>query len=341
LNRQFCYAIAASGLLLTASLGCKRADSEGSSTGNVATIDGVAIPMSDYYRYLERKPQVTVEVPQAGRPLDMPVVGSLGLQALKDLVQQRLLLEIAKEDGVYPSDAEVKAELDARSAKNPEFIRTLQGQGMTLQEIQEDLRLQLAQRNIITKGIIVTDAEAKTFIADNKTKFSTPPQVVAQYIVVQSDKDKAAVDKALSQGTAFNMVAMQYSKAGDARSTGGRFPITNMDQIQEPIKGWLGDTPELGKTDWKQIGPPSKKPPTWVKFYVQSKSPAKPVPVNATLIGDVRKQLELEKGEKTSKLAEQMEAKLRSANIVVDDSFLKGPWDSASAALKKTPPQKR
>lgn len=329
MKKQFCYAIAASALVLAAGLGCKRPETSGSTTGNLATVDGTTISMADFTDYLTRMP--SVEVSAQGHQMELPVVGSLGLQALKELVQQRLLLEIAKEEGVYPTDADVDKELKFRTSTNADYVRILMNQGFAMHQIQEDLRLELARNNIITKGVTVTDADAKNFIKNNPKNFTLPPSVDALWIVVRSEKAKAAVDKALASGSSFAMVAMQYSAYPNAKANGGKFPTTDLSQIGEPVKGWLTNTPLLKPTGWHPVSG------QFVNFYVQSKTPAKPMTVDSNMVESVRRQMALTKGSQTTDLNKKMVDKLKNSKIDVDVPYLAAPWKEASDRLKASP----
>ena len=329
MKKQFCYAVAASALVLSAGFGCKRPDaSTGSTTGNLATVDGEAIPLTEYDNYIQHMQQVEVQVGRQG-PASLPVVGSIGIQALKDLIFHRLLLDVAKEDNVLPSDADVEKELNDRMKKDPNFVRTAETAGFSLEQIKDDLRLKLAQDNIVTKGVTVTDAEAKKSIKDNPKFFSIPPQVVALWVVVKDPKQKTAVDKALAGGQAFQNVAMQYSVWPHAKEDGGKFPTTNLSQLQEPLSGWLTNTPLLKATDWKALSG------QYAKFYVQSRTPSKPMPIDDALVESVRKDMLLAKGGRTTDLKKRIMTKLASSNIDIQVPWLKEPWKEAEDGLKQ------
>jgi len=329
LKKQFCYAIAASALILAVGLGCKRQETGGSTTGDLATVDGTSISMADFNDYLVRMP--SVEVSAQGRQLELPVVGSLGLQALKELVQQKLLLEIAKDEGVYPTDAEIKKELDYRTKTNADYVRILMNQGFAMHQIQEDLRLELARNNIVTKGVTVTDADAKNFIKTHPKNFTNPPSVDALWIVVKTEKAKDAAQKELASGSSFQTVAMTYSAFPNAKASGGKFPSTDLSQIGDPVKGWLTNTPLLKPTGWHQVQG------QWLNFYINSRTPAKPMVVDGDMIESVRRNLALQKGSQTTDLNKRMVDKLKSSKIDIDVPFLATPWKEASDRLKASP----
>ena len=95
--------------------GCRGGSSSGAS-GDLAVVNGEAIPMDEYYRYLERKPAVQVVAPQngqlqAGQIAEMPTAAPLGFQAMRDLINRRILIDVARDEKVMPTEADVATEL--------------------------------------------------------------------------------------------------------------------------------------------------------------------------------------------------------------------------------------
>lgn len=331
LKKQVFYATVALSGLVMAGCGCSKAGD------NVAMVDDTPITTKAYHSYLEHMPTVKVVQNQDSAPQEGRVWASLGFQALQSLINQQLLLEVAKDEGVVPTAADIDKDLTFHHNQQANFVSNLQQQGLTLEDIRDQLRLELATQNILTKGITVTSLEAKKFIQDNPQQFSTPAQAQLLYIVVQDDKNKQAADKELASGQSFGQVAMHYSVAPDARQTQGRFRETVITKMAPALQDLVAHTPELKTTDW------IKDQAMWVKFYVEKKQPAKPVPVDDTLIETVRRQMAIQKGTRTTNLNKLIFDKMRAAKIQVIPSYLAAPWTSfskqvATAAAQSTNP---
>ncbi len=98
---------------------------------------------------------------------------------------------LAQDQGVAPTDAEVTTQYnnikmlqDARNIKG--FDQALTDAGMTPEIFQElQVKPQLAQIKLLTKGLTVTDADVQTFYNANKDKqFTKPARVHIKRIVV-------------------------------------------------------------------------------------------------------------------------------------------------------------
>jgi hypothetical protein len=284
--------------------------------------------MDEFHRYLERKPVVQV-VGEDGQPKELQVYSSLAFQGMRDLVNRRILLQLAKDDGVFPTDAEVKAELDFQVKRRPDFIRALQNQGLAIEDIRRDLTLDLAKERIITKGITVTTADAEKYIKENPKAFQTPPEAKLRLIVVRDESAKRQVDADLATGKPFSQVAMQYSVAPNVRQTQGQFPITDVSRMPKALQDIVAATPELKATDWKRDGQ------QWVKIFVEQKVAAKPMKIDDTLKETLRRQMAMERGSKATDLGKRLVEKLKTSTVAVTLPSLKTPWETAFKSLQE------
>ncbi|RYG26975.1 hypothetical protein EON82_01125 [bacterium] len=296
---------------------------------NLATVNNEPISMDEFHRYLERKPVVQVVDSETGQQKELPVYASLGFQAMRDLVNRRILLQLAKDDNVFPTDADVKAELDFQVKRRPDFIRALQNQGLTIEDIRRDLTLDLAKERIITKGITVTTADAEKYIKENPKAFETPPQAKLRIIVVRDDSAKKQVDADLASGKPFSQVAMQYSVAPNVRQTQGEFPVKDVSRMPKALQDIVAATPELKATDWKRDGQ------QWVKIFVEQKVAAKPMTIDDTLKESLRRQMAMERGSKATDLGKRLVDKLKTSTVAVTLPSLKTPWETAFKSLQE------
>src|SRR5579862_9538027 len=279
--------------------GCK------SQPPNAAVVNGQAITLEDYNRYLQVKPSVQVVVdpsklqvnttggPIPAQPYVGQVVGSLGLQAMSDLVQQTLLRQMAMDAGVMPSEQQVNGELDDLTKANPGFVRDRTSAGYSLPMIRSDVSLNLAQFNLVTQGIVVTDDDVAQYIKDHPAEFTVPESVDMVWILVASEADKAKVDGELKLGKEFLTVAQQpYNVAPNKEKLQYHF----MDQYLSALAKYgpnllpaVKNTAELHATDW------IKFTEGWGKFYINKKAPARKVPIDDPMKKKVKRALMLQK----------------------------------------------
>lgn len=306
-------------------VGCNRGGGGGDS---VATVNGEAVSMDEYHRYLERKPLVQVQTESGAA--ELPVAAPLGFQAMRDLINRRVLLQVAKDDGVFPTDADVKAELDFQTKRRPDFIKQLQAQGLTIEEIKRDLTLDLAKERIVTKGITVTKADADDFIAKNPDKFMEPEQAKLRLIVVRDEATKKLVDADIASGRPFSQVAVQYSTQPNVRQSQGMYPMSDVSRMPAELQQVVHSTDELKATDWKKFGQ------DWVKFYIERKEKAKKVNVDDTMKEAVRRAIAMDRGSAATDMAKRLVDKLRTSKVVVNPPSLKTPWDTAFKSLQES-----
>src|SRR5690349_10770728 len=82
----------------------------------VMTIDGAEVKGQEYYRTMEYLNGVGKNV--GSGIMEMPP----GLLTIDKIITDRLILKLAKKKGVYPSDAELKADVDQKIKENPDML---------------------------------------------------------------------------------------------------------------------------------------------------------------------------------------------------------------------------
>lgn len=310
--------------------GCSHGGS--AAGGDVAIVNGEAISTDEFYRYMERKPVVQVAVTQQvqpGQAAEMRVTQPIGFQALRDLINRRILLDVARDDKVMPTDAQIGHELEFQRGRQPDFMNRLTSQGMTLDDIKRDLTIDLAKENILTKGIVVSPADADAYIKGHPDQFMNPETARLIVVVVKDMAGEQQVDKDLAAGKAFGAVAEQYSIDPSVRQTQGIVSIANVAQLPPAFQDLLSKTPEGKATPWQtdQKG--------FVKIYVDKKTKASPMKIDDNQKEFVRRQLALQRGGSASDLPKRLVDKLRSSKITVNPPDLKALWDAAYNELMK------
>jgi hypothetical protein len=272
----------------------------------VVTVNGEEIKASEYYHRMEYLPGVGKQVGTSF--VQFPP----GFLTIEQLITERLLLQLAKQKGVYPSDPEVQAEVTAQTTANPKLMTEWLASGKTKEEYNYQVRLQLAQFKIATAGVTVTDQEIDTYYAKNPDLFTYSKQYKLRIIAVATPEDVKAVDADLAAGKSFSDVAKARSQ-DLTKSTGGEVGFVSESKLGE-LKAVVAAT-KIGKTtEWASAGGAK------VKFLVEDiKAPSKQA-LDATLRRDVRRQLMLRKGqEKNINVANEMLQLRSKATIDIKD----------------------
>ncbi len=117
----------------------------------VATVNGKPIFRLTLIRELEKK---------AGR------------EVLDSLITEILILQEAKKENVVISEDEIKEEIrqieESFSSRGQDLDQLLEVQGMTRDELGEQIRVQKIVEEIVGKDISVTDEEIDEYIEENK-----------------------------------------------------------------------------------------------------------------------------------------------------------------------------
>ena len=277
----------------------------------IATINGDPIVGSEYYRRMEFLPGVGKMSNQAF--FEAPP----GFLTLEQLITERLVLQLAKQKGVYPSDPEVEAELKARQEDDPGFLAAWTKGGHTPEELKKQVRYELAQFKIQSFGITVTDQEVDKFYKDNPTMYTNPKQVKLRVIVVNDAAAKTTVDKELGAGKAFADVAKQYSTDA-SKAIGGEFgtvPIAFLNTATQTAVNavkvgqsttWVESTSQEGQTKY-------------VKFLVEDLIAEAKMTLDASLKRNIRKRMMLDRGAVKNNIRTEMNAMRQKAKIDITE----------------------
>jgi hypothetical protein len=309
-------AIVTSGLFVTS--GCK-----GKTAEVMATVNGEQITREDFYTYIEHKPSVMVQTPQGAATAN--VATPLNFQSLNDLVNQKLLEQMAKDEGVYPTEAEIKDEIGYQQTKNQGFVKTLTSQGYTMTEIRRQLALERCRFKLITKGIKISDSQVDNYIKNNPQQFMNPKAVDLSWIVVKDEVTQKEVDSAVRSGETFSIVATRYSIAKTPA-----YPSRLYSQFPDRLKQVVDKLPEGGVSDWLVDG--NNK----VRFKIDKKTEASKIEIKPWMKVEISRALATQKGSVAVDLDKRLLAKRKDAQLVVNTTGLKEQFDNIAKSLKES-----
>ncbi len=275
----------------------------------IVTVNGEAVKGAEYYRRMEFLDGV-------GKMYGQNFVAfPPGFLTLEQLITERLVMQLAKEKAVMPTDAEVEADLKATTDEDPGIMERWIGSGRTREELLYQTKYNLAQFRLMTRGITITDAEVDKFYADNPTLFSVGKQVELKIVVVNTDEGQKAVEADLAAGKAFDEIAKARS-IDMSKQWGGDFGVRPWDDLSEQARKALENVKAGGTSAWVFNGE------TRVKFYLAKViAPSKKV-LDANLRRVIRREQLVAKGRVANNLQKDMiELRRRSKVEITEKSF--------------------
>ncbi len=278
----------------------------------VVSVNGEQVKTGEYYRTMEFLSGVGQR--QGNQFIERPPAHF----AVVNLITQKLILQLAKSKGVLPTQAEVDAEFAARKSDDPTRYSRLIDLGMTEAELKGDLLVELAQVNLITLGVKVTDQEVAEHYGTNKVMYATPATVKLRVLVVHP-ADKAKAEDALKTKR-FEEVARTMS-VDITKFSGGDLPTVPISQLPQNVLNEVSRTAPGSDTAWIEVDG------DLAKYRVEAKTESKQLPLDDKLKKQIRQTLMIEIGRHKNNVREMMVNALKSAKIEISSPGLKKLWD--------------
>jgi len=262
MKRSLPFGAALLAILALVAVGCT-GDTDEVPADAVAVVDGTTITRQSLDELLARaKKSYTAQkrdFPKAGTP----EYQSLQTQAVAFLVQREEYAREAETLDVTVTDAQIAKKVDEVKTQyfagdQAKFEKGLADQGYTVAALREDIQSQLVTEGIyakVTKDVKVSDADLKSYYAENKKNYSVAESRDVRHILV---KTKAQADKLQDQlegGADFAVLAKQSSLDPGSKNEGGKLTITRgqtvepfdkaafsleIDELSAPIKTEFG-----------------------------------------------------------------------------------------------------
>ena len=139
-----------------------------------------------------------------------------GEQALRQLIEYRLVQQQVKSKGMEVTDAEVEAVIKERTKQNPSLTEMIQAGGPRLEEVRRQIRNKIAMDKLITQEIKVNDADFKTWFSKNRHRFDVPARLKVG-ILLTSTKKRAEVmaEQLKNKSKTFLQLVEEQKKAQD------------------------------------------------------------------------------------------------------------------------------
>jgi foldase protein PrsA len=201
-------------------------------------------------------------------------------QAVQYLVQRAEFAEEAKGLGITISDKQIADRLaqikkQYFGGKESNYQAQLKKQGLTEQQVRDDITAQLISEQIfkkVTSSVKVDDATLKKYYDSHQSQYGTPEQRDIAHILVKS---KPLADQLYAQiqgGANFAALAKKYSKDPGSAKQGGKLTVSKGQTVapfdQTVFLMQTGQVSHPVKTDYgyhiiKALGPikPAKTTP--------------------------------------------------------------------------------
>ncbi|MFQ3610605.1 MAG: peptidyl-prolyl cis-trans isomerase [Fimbriimonadales bacterium] len=301
----------------------------------VAKIGETTIDKDTYLRRLETLP---TPVQIAG---NQAVTSPAGYTMLVQMVREQILLDMAKEQGVLPTDQQVEERVQRELKNNPQVKQYITDQKiLTLDDYRRQVRLQLAEFNLRTKGITVTEQEIKQAYENSKQAFYQAAKARARFIQINNPEVRKQIDDDLKRGFNFQSVVQKYAQnpVAGVQSGEAEFPLegalnTNNPQGRQAlarIRNVLRNTKPLETTGWIQLAPNE-----FARFELLSRSPGRQLPYDEVK-EQIREQLMIFKGQaNTQALALEMAKRMVNTPVTFTSERWKLMYEKEMEQIKQ------
>lgn len=252
-----------------------------------------------------------------------------GLLAMQRLIEERVLLQLARERNVAPTETEIQAELKRRTHENPKLLESVKALGLTEADLQRQIRLELSEFKLQTQGITITDIEVEKFYRDNPTLFTLPRRYKLRVIAVRDDQGKKTVDEQLRAGKPFADVAKEHSVEA-SRGQGGDLGTLPIGMLSENTRKAL-EASRIGQTTGWLQGEES-----WAKFLIEGIEPEKKQELDAKLRRSVRQRLMLDRGRVRNDVGKLLREAMAKAKVEVKQAQFAEPLRRYQAGFTTT-----
>ncbi|MFF2450347.1 peptidyl-prolyl cis-trans isomerase [Neobacillus sp. NPDC058068] len=141
-----------------------------------------------------------------------------GKDVLKEMIDQMVVEEIAAKYHIKVSDQEVEREFRMLQATANSFS---QKNHKNEKQWKEQIRQSLLLEEILTRDVVVSNKELKSYYDKNKTLFDVPAAYHLSHIIVKTKGEAEKASKELANGSSFAALAMERSIEEFSANEGG------------------------------------------------------------------------------------------------------------------------
>lgn len=248
-------------------------------------------------------------------------------QVMQDMVGRELRRQFAKKKKAYPTEKEVDERL-AEDEKQPNFAKTLAALNMTREQYRDAIRDEIAQANLVSEGVTVTDEEVRKFYERNvdkknpQARFYVPETIMLAVIGTRTRQEAEAALADLRKGIPWEEVARTHSQDITAMQGGILPPVARGRTMAAMIPGM--EATVFAMEPGQRIGPVKFGEGWWI-IQCRDKAPEMLLTFDQVRLR-ARMWARMEKGiEKNGRrIANEFAEFERRARIQIFDPFFRG-----------------
>lgn len=198
---------------------------------------------------------------------------------MEDLINRRLMIQVAKREGMLPSAAEINGALEEIKRNNnatddAQFRAMLKAEGMTVEQVRRNIGERLAIGRLLARQvrstIIIGEDELTKYYEANQEKFKRNPRAEIRYIIFPVPPGggegpvRARAEEArarIAAGEDFAQVAQQIASSGAGQ--GGDLMTVHRGELAPEIEAAAFGTPPGG------VSPLIRTPAGWYLIQVE------------------------------------------------------------------------
>lgn len=172
-----------------------------------------------------------------------------GKAVLKDMIDQKVIKEIAAKNKITVSDKEVE---QAYKMTQATYGASSPDRSIDEKKWKEQIKTGLLLEELLTKDVIVSKQEMKSYYKKNKNQFNVPTSYHLSHIVVKTKDEAQHTLKELSEGSSFFALAMERSIDEFSANQGGDIGYINEEDRQYPAE-YITEAKSLKVGKWSTI----------------------------------------------------------------------------------------
>lgn len=297
------------------------------SSQDVAVVNGEGITWADFITNL-----------QAYQPTEAEVGIPTGRSMLEHLILNQIIEQLARKDGVYPTDAQIDDQFHnytmlQEAASVLPFDEQLSEVGLTAQDARnERITPQLCQLNLVSRGMTISDADITAYYNEHKDQFTQPARAHIKRMVFTTSGAASAALSEIHQGKSFSDV---YAASSDLQLADGDVPTWISLDTTEPALAPL--IAAIKKTAVGEMTDPIQFQGAYWLVNIVAKKPSELWALN-----DVKSMVRIEIVEARIKddpsIAAKFQEELSKAQAAADVEVAAPQYQTVVTVIKNPPP---
>jgi foldase protein PrsA len=169
-----------------------------------------------------------------------------GRDVLKNMIDQEVINELADKYNIKVSEQDVDREFRMLQTT---YRSSSENNQTNKKEWKEHIRNSLLQEEILTKDVVVSEKEMKSYYEKNQELYTVPNAYHLSHIIVKTEKEANQTIKELTQGSSFSTLAMERSIEDFSANEGGNIGFIVEEEKHYPDE-YLHAAKKLKEGEW-------------------------------------------------------------------------------------------